>query len=105
LIQAALLGEGISCGLQLYNIRCQERLYLCIFVHLRTVHAKRRKRAFERLAAVSAVVFSPRPANVIGGFISRTNNPKISMWTNQNALFFYPQIKRYRPRRKFHGYV
>ena len=39
------------------------------------------------MAAVSAIVFSPRPASVIGGFISRTKNPKISTWTIQNALF------------------
>jgi len=81
--QAALLGEEINCGLLLYNILRQERLYLYACV----LYMPRDWREKLRLTAVSAIVFSPRPASVIGGFISRTKNPKISTWTIQNALF------------------
>jgi hypothetical protein len=46
-----------------------------------------------RLAAVSAIVFSPRPASMIGGFISRTKNPKISTLRFQNAPFLIHKSK------------
>jgi hypothetical protein len=58
-----------------------------IFVHICTlVYLPRDGREKLRLAAVSAIVFSPRSASVIGGFISRTKNPEISNLKFQNAL-------------------